>query len=1566
MRRRQRRSAALVTANLVSLCGAAAAQWLEAWVDEVAFPPSCIDYGSRSDFLLHVSLDVGTWQSKRESCVEKYSVGPFFGTWARVDEYRPSTLVASFHAFESDTPLKNTACSSKIGDDCASDWTCRWDVNSWTSSGIRPGDSGWKSCNDPKYKYKISVRYSYPTISPSRSPTRPPSARPTRAPTPAPTQAPTQAPSLVPTLAPTLHACDDGSHGCHNLSAGGVCIRQSTAWTCACRKGYWCSAGCAAPRLAHRCTKITDHPTVHPSLSPTFPPSRAPTMLPSLAPSESAPTVHPSLPPSHIPSVTPSGAPTTAPTGAPNTTAPTAGPSSSSPTMLPTGHPSHAAPTLAPTAAPTVTPSSAVPTAEPSTQQPSQQPSPQPATAAPSGAPTGSPSRAPREPTEAPSERPSAVPTPAPTFSPTSQPDPGLCLLTMENTTCDDGNPATVNDTCVSGLCTGVVDRCAGRICRASDSCHVAGSCDPVSGLCSDPNRAEGFPCDDADESTAEDSCHDGRCRGTMKCEGVKCTPCDAGCSIVQCAPHTGKCKEQSKPDGTACNDADGATTGDRCVQGLCIGTPDRCAGTVCVRASQCHTVGVCDPYTGLCSKPIAPAGTPCDDQLPETEGDACFRGGCVGQLRCGGLACNASQGGLFEAQCHAPACSEEQVCSVPSRRADGWACVDPTPNTRDGRCVLGHCTGEPDLCAGVRCPAPLPCHGAALCNASTGECGSAPLADGVRCDDNDPDTRGGSCAAGRCAGVLRCPGAKKDCLSPESRCHRAACEGSECIVLVRDCVPCSDGDPATASDTCRGGVCKGGVVNGTRRPPIPGHVFRDSDSRAVVPAGELDSGPKIELVVTVTGDRVLDLGGAAVPCGAAGSPDALVWLSGTREKVVDACTAERLSPTKLAVFLRPSEGLAPGWPEILHVSLQPGLMRSGEAPRGAATFKLNAHPPKHRLLDAPPVIPGVASLALKMQMCSEEPEEELELVISPFRLKAGSKEMGAYQGALFTHLCMGAVPLLGAGGLLAHLTKADRDRVRVYGGAPLGLQRRLSAARFGSIIYILTFTYPSSAYVASVVLWYGDGPAFQVIAAAALLAHVAFPVYIIFAVRQVEDFATTVSCDEEQTALEWLFDGTEWWAPLGKWYRYWLYHLLYASFKLRDRYLLAAELTLTLVLAVLQSVHPQSEVLCKTLDGIALALMASFALYVTVRRSYLAPYEMFAAAVVLWGEVATKALLISQGYGHSEDHWAVLVATAFGKVLGGIFILQSLIGLGTFVRDEYDHWCSIPGGGNEVSEKEQPLRFARYWFFFHRCTNILFGGTAEELSAQQQRSSSIPPPPRVALKKPPSPELPGAELSVVLTWSEGSALSPASETPALPASSSPSWRRRRRLQTYFWDEAAAAERRPTACAPSGPPVDDASPRSNRQLGARQRGFTLGGGHLRRLSASGSSPSSSPQRGATHVGRGAGASRTQGNLTLLEFPPLRAHSSASNQARQSGSRGGLVRNPRRVRPARSTLGAGSTSSILDSVLVSPGGSNSQRGTSPLVPGSRVSQMPPPTPGVELPGSRRGVRRDCPP
>ncbi|MFO7181342.1 MAG: MYXO-CTERM sorting domain-containing protein, partial [Pseudomonadota bacterium] len=116
-------------------------------------------------------------------------------------------------------------------------------------------------------------------------------------------------------------------------------------------------------------------------------------------------------------------------------------------------------------------------------------------------------------------------------------PDVGCVHEPLDGDECNDGNACTLEDRCVEGECVGEVP----VQCAPLDECHVAGTCDPLTGACSDPRKPDGEPC----ENTG--TCEAGKCVGG--------TPTPIGEGGAGGEPGHG---EGGAPDGAA-GDDDGA-----------------------------------------------------------------------------------------------------------------------------------------------------------------------------------------------------------------------------------------------------------------------------------------------------------------------------------------------------------------------------------------------------------------------------------------------------------------------------------------------------------------------------------------------------------------------------------------------------------------------------------------------------------------------------------------------------------------------------------------------------------------------------------------------------------------------------------------------------------------------------------------------------------------------------------------------------------------------------------------------------------------------------------------------
>jgi hypothetical protein len=132
-----------------------------------------------------------------------------------------------------------------------------------------------------------------------------------------------------------------------------------------------------------------------------------------------------------------------------------------------------------------------------------------------------------------------------------------------------------------------------------TDAASIQVTClDPAVAECSFPSRPEGAACDDHNGCTTGEACHAGVCSGGTS---ITCAATDSCHDAGVCNPSSGLCSNPAKANGTSCNDGSLCTSGDACQAGACSGTAITCAGG----ADACHP-GVCDAATGSCVNPNA------------------------------------------------------------------------------------------------------------------------------------------------------------------------------------------------------------------------------------------------------------------------------------------------------------------------------------------------------------------------------------------------------------------------------------------------------------------------------------------------------------------------------------------------------------------------------------------------------------------------------------------------------------------------------------------------------------------------------------------------------------------------------------------------------------------------------------------------------------------------------------------------------------------------------------------------------------------------------------------------
>jgi hypothetical protein len=192
----------------------------------------------------------------------------------------------------------------------------------------------------------------------------------------------------------------------------------------------------------------------------------------------------------------------------------------------------------------------------------------------------------------------------------------------------------------------------------SQDDCQLGCTCDTEDACCDGCKPInEGGQCDDNNACTQTDSCSFGVCMGGNP---VECAALDQ-CHIVgECDTATGECSNPPAEDATACDDGDPCTVLDSCSLGVCAGEEMDCAAQ-----DDCHEMGACDPYLGMCVNPPKLNGASCDGLGDGTTGSGvCLDGECNPLDECLlrkynqplGYACN------FNQDCQSELCTSDMM----------------------------------------------------------------------------------------------------------------------------------------------------------------------------------------------------------------------------------------------------------------------------------------------------------------------------------------------------------------------------------------------------------------------------------------------------------------------------------------------------------------------------------------------------------------------------------------------------------------------------------------------------------------------------------------------------------------------------------------------------------------------------------------------------------------------------------------------------------------------------------------------------------------------------------------
>jgi len=254
----------------------------------------------------------------------------------------------------------------------------------------------------------------------------------------------------------------------------------------------------------------------------------------------------------------------------------------------------------------------------------------------------------------------------------------GVCSPIPDGAACSSGNACIVNPTCQMGACTGTP-----KTCPITNQCLASGTCNPANGLCEYATKADGTLCDDMNACTLNDKCDMGNCKPG---DPMVCVASDQCHLAGTCDPAIGVCSNPAKPNKTVCNDGDACTLNDKCFFGACIGTPKQCTAL-----SQCYNAGICNQATGVCSNPMKPNETPCNDGNVCTLGEKCQNGSCGSGTQ---KTCPPPD------QCHnAGTCiAPSGTCSYPNK-ANGTSCNDSNVCSLWDQCLSGVCQGTLKEC---------------------------------------------------------------------------------------------------------------------------------------------------------------------------------------------------------------------------------------------------------------------------------------------------------------------------------------------------------------------------------------------------------------------------------------------------------------------------------------------------------------------------------------------------------------------------------------------------------------------------------------------------------------------------------------------------------------------------------------------------------------------------------------------------------------------------------------------------------------------------------------------------
>jgi hypothetical protein len=430
--------------------------------------------------------------------------------------------------------------------------------------------------------------------------------------------------------------------------------------------------------------------------------------------------------------------------------------------------------------------------------------------------------------------------------------------LPLNSGECLDGDPCTVADHCVTGICVGDQvecddeNPCTDNICTETGGCEypaAPGQCDDgnpctVGDLCQDGLcQGTSVPCDcqaDADCTDLEDQ---NQCNGSLICDTlvlpykcnvdpatiITCPEPDgihAFCLQAKCAPDSGLCSFIPDHEALLCDNGNACTVTDKCSAGVC----DSGIEVQCNDGNPC-TDDTCNPDTGCVFENNE---LTCNDGDVCTTADLCLDGQCTGgpvlmcddSNACNGLeSCDSAIGcvpGVALVCDDGNPCNGLEICDPtegcvggPALECDdGNLCTDDICNPVTGcvyssntaSCEDGNACTEGDHCVEGACVfgTAMVCEDANIC--TDDECdpaiGCVFTLNDVVCDDQDICSLGDHCHLGDCIGSNSLPCDDGNICTDDSCNMQVGCQ------FQPNNLACDDGNACTKQDTCSAGWC--------------------------------------------------------------------------------------------------------------------------------------------------------------------------------------------------------------------------------------------------------------------------------------------------------------------------------------------------------------------------------------------------------------------------------------------------------------------------------------------------------------------------------------------------------------------------------------------------------------------------------------------------------------------------------------------------------------------------------------------------------------------------------------